>query len=220
LYWLEVLSLIKQVDLASSMISSMMNWIGVIQDIAMATDMCRFVAAFAGPISQSAPRIYLSALPFAPVDSVLSKHYLPQYKQTLSVQAGGEHDWPTVRTIMVVDNGFYSVTFSPDGRHIASGSSDNTIMVWDAQTGNIISGPFKGHTSGIYSVAFSPDSVHVILGSADNTIIIWDAQTGNVISGPFLGHTESIKSVTFSPDSRHIVSGSSDDTIRVWELAD
>jgi hypothetical protein len=50
--------------------------------------MYRFLAAFAGPISQSAPHIYLSAAPLAPVDLIVSKHYLPQHKHTLSVQAG------------------------------------------------------------------------------------------------------------------------------------
>jgi WD40 repeat protein len=39
-----------------------------------------------------------------------------------------------------------SVAFSPDGKRIASGSSDKSIRVWDAETGEMVSGPFEGHT--------------------------------------------------------------------------
>jgi WD40 repeat protein len=106
----------------------------------MATDMSKFVAAFASPISQSTPHIYLSALPFVPVDSTLSKHYLPKYQQTLSIQIGGERDWPTIQNIMVEHTDWVrAVSFSPDGAHIVSGSDDRTIRIWDAQTGSVAS---------------------------------------------------------------------------------
>jgi WD40 repeat protein len=45
-----------------------------------------------------------------------------------------------------------AVTFSPDGKSIASGSHDHTIRVWDAETGAVISGPFKGHSYFVMSI--------------------------------------------------------------------
>lgn len=48
------------------------------------------------------------------------------------------------------------VAFSPDGRHIVSGSRDNTIRLWDAQTGVQAGSPLQGHTDSVNSVAFSP----------------------------------------------------------------
>jgi WD40 repeat protein len=47
------------------------------------------------------------------------------------------------------------VAFSPDGKRVASGGSDNTVKVWDAQTGQEVF-TLKGHVKNVRSVAFSP----------------------------------------------------------------
>ena len=105
------------------------------------------------------------------------------------------------------------VAFSPDGRHVVSGSSDQTTQVWDVQTGVQMGNPFQGHTSWVNSVAFSPDGRHIVSGSDDQTIQVWDAQTGDQVGSPLKGHTEPlVNSVLFSPDGRKIVSGSCDTT--------
>ena len=57
--------------------------------------------------------------------------------------------------------------YSPDGRHIMSGSVDKTIRMWDAKTGSAVGKPFEGHTGSVWSVAYSPDGRYIISGSAD-----------------------------------------------------
>ena len=91
-----------------------------------------------------------------------------------------------------------------------SGSDDQIIRVWDAQTGGQVGNSLQGHTEDVSSVAFSPDGRHIVSGSHDQTIQVWDAQTGGQVGNPLQGHTNA-----FSPDGRHIVSGSDDQTIQI-----
>jgi WD40 repeat protein len=110
-----------------------------------------------------------------------------------------------------------SVAYSPDGKHIASGSFDNTVRVWDAQTGAPVGHPFTGHSNPVRSVAYSPDGKHIASGSEDNTVRVWDAQTGAPVGHPFTGHSHWVNFVAYSPDGKHIASGSFDNTVRVWD---
>jgi WD40 repeat protein len=241
LYWLEVLSLIKAVDIAPRALSAIREWSRVScsvlyyvllgeglnirsfqthdeDTVAWATDAGKFIATFGSAISQSAPHIYLSAVPFAPKESIISKLFLPEFSKTLSLRTGKATNWPAIQNVLEQHtDAIFSVAFSQDGKRIVSGSGDKMIRVWDAETGNVVSGPFEGHTSYVSSVAFSQDGKHIVSGSNDKTIWIWGAEMGNVISGPFEGHTGGVRSVTFSPDSKHIISGSDDKTIRVWD---
>ncbi|KAG2743969.1 WD40 repeat-like protein, partial [Suillus brevipes Sb2] len=68
-----------------------------------------------------------------------------------------------------------SVSFSPDGTRIVSGSEDNTVRLWDAGTGEPVGEPLRGHTHSVDSVSFSPDSTRIVTGSEDKTVRLWDA---------------------------------------------
>jgi WD40 repeat protein len=181
--------------------------------VALLTDASKFVAAFEYPISESAPHIYVSALPFTPLESKILQHIQDDYVNLLEVKNGRSKQWSAVTQVIHGHSGsVVSVAFSPDGKHIVSGSSDNTVRVWDAESGQAIGEPLQGHSGSVYSVAFSPDGKHIVSGSDDMTTqftAVWDAESGQAIGEPLQGHSGGVWSVAFSPDGKHIVSGSS-----------
>lgn len=70
-----------------------------------------------------------------------------------------------------------SAAFSPDGRRLLSASGDQTLRLWDAETGPEIRS-FAGHQSAVASVAFSPDGQRLLSGSHDGTLRLWDGESG------------------------------------------
>ncbi len=108
----------------------------------------------------------------------------------------------------------YSVSFSPDGKTIATTSSDNTTRLWNLQ-GQLIQA-FIGHQGSVLSVSFSPDGKTIATASSDNTARLWNLQ-GQLIQ-EFIGHEGSVISVSFSPDGKTIATASSDNTARLWNL--
>ncbi|KAJ6565680.1 quinon protein alcohol dehydrogenase-like superfamily [Mycena sp. CBHHK59/15] len=220
LYWLEVLSLLNQVMIATDSLMAAGNyargWDETLEDFI--NDAVKFVAAFAPPIAQSVPHIYLSAVPFAPHKSRIAQQFSGFFPRTLNFQGPlGDH-WPSIQKIFQGhSSGVTSIAFSPDGVRIVSGSEDDTVRVWDARTGDIVAGPFEGHSDWVTSVAFSPDGARIVSGSNDHTVRVWDARTGEIVAGPFEGHSKWVTSVAFSPDGARIVSGSWDQTVRVWD---
>jgi WD40 repeat protein/tetratricopeptide (TPR) repeat protein len=107
------------------------------------------------------------------------------------------------------------VAFSAEGQRIASGSADQTVKAWDAQTGQQVL-DLRGHTAPVTSVAFSPDGQRIASGSEDKTVKVWDAHTGQQLF-TLQGHTREVTSVAFSPDGQRLASGAEDQTVEVWD---
>ncbi len=111
------------------------------------------------------------------------------------------------------------MAFSPDGRWLATGGEENTVKIWDVQTGRELR-PLRGHTNDIYAVTISPDGRWIASGGEDSTVKVWDSRTGQLVRS-FRGHRGIVTSLAFglSPDGRRfLVSGSRDHTVKVWDL--
>ncbi|MBF2009495.1 MAG: WD40 repeat domain-containing protein, partial [Chlorogloeopsis fritschii C42_A2020_084] len=109
-----------------------------------------------------------------------------------------------------------SVAFSRDGQLIVSGSVDQTVRLWDAQTRQQIGESLQGHNSPVYSVAFSPDGSRIVSGGGDNKLRVWDTQTRQQV-GELTGHEAAVLSVAFSLDGQRIVSSGLDKKLRLWD---
>ncbi|HVT12425.1 MAG TPA: TIR domain-containing protein [Fimbriimonadaceae bacterium] len=112
--------------------------------------------------------------------------------------------------------GVNAVALSPDGRLALSGSGDNTVRLWEVESGRCLR-VLEGHKDAVWGVSFSGDGRLALSGSEDKTVRLWEVESGRCLR-VLEGHTESVYGVSFSADGRLALSGSADSTVRLWEV--
>ncbi|CBN57427.1 eIF2A-related protein [Kamptonema sp. PCC 6506] len=108
----------------------------------------------------------------------------------------------------------WGLSFSSDGKIIASGSVDKTVKLW--RSDGSLQATLKGHTDNITYVAFSPNSQILASGSLDKTVKIW--RTNGSLVKTLSGHTHNITGISFSPDGKMLASASGDKTVKIWRI--
>ncbi|URD53703.1 WD40 repeat domain-containing protein [Chroococcidiopsis sp. CCNUC1] len=121
-----------------------------------------------------------------------------------------------LRTLTGHTDSVNAVAVTPDGKWVISGSSDNTVKIWNLKTGNIKL-TLTGHTGSVNAVAVTPDGKWVISGSSDKTVKVWNLNIGQLLR-TLPEHTDSVNAVAVTSDGKWIISGSSDKTVKVWNL--
>jgi F-box and WD-40 domain protein CDC4 len=105
----------------------------------------------------------------------------------------------------------YSIVYDRYRRRCASGSMDNTVKVWDVDTGECLQ-TLTGHTSLVGLLANSPN--YIVSAAADASLRIWDANTHELKH--ILGsHGSAI--TCFAHDETKVVSGS-DGSLKLWDI--
>ena len=117
-----------------------------------------------------------------------------------------------------------AVAFSTDGLTMATGSSDQSVVLWDLSDParpQRIGQPLLGHSSAVNVVAFSPDGLTLATGSSDQSVVLWDLRDParpQRIGQNLLGAAGPVHSVTFTPDGRTLATAGEQGTI-LWDLA-
>jgi WD40 repeat protein len=147
---------------------------------ALVQDIRRFALYSRAAIEQAPLQVYYSALCFAPMKSIVRRQFIHKTSKWLRKGPERETHWSaTLQTLDGHSDAVNTVAFSPDGKHLASGSDDSGIRIWDADRGATLH-TLTAHLGHVRTVAFSPDG-RLASGSADRTIRIWDIITGTTL---------------------------------------
>jgi WD40 repeat protein len=129
----------------------------------VAADASRFAFTFASVISASAPHIYLSALPFAPPSSFVSRLYRDKFPQTIGVSHEDQVKWPAMRFSIPTKEYVYSICIHPDGKRVAAAMSGGTAMVFSMVTGDTLFN-LSGHEANVRAIEYGPSGKRIATG--------------------------------------------------------
>ena len=127
----------------------------------------------------------------------------PPVMQSESVVLEGHNDWVSC------------VAINPITGDIVSGSTDNTLRVWNGETKKCVA-VLEGHNDWVRCLAINPITGEIVSGSYDKTLRVWNGETRKCVA-VLEGHNGWVSCVAINPITGEIVSGSDDKTLRVWQ---
>jgi WD40 repeat protein len=127
-----------------------------------------------------------------------------------------EAEWQCVRTLTGHQSWVTTVAFHPRTAVLVSGSWDDSIKLWNLQTGDVLN-TLHGHPRGVNEVRISPKGQILVSCGDDDTIKVWNLMAGRLIH-TLEGHVRDVTSVAIGAKDWLLASGSKDKTIKLWKL--
>ncbi|KAG9124141.1 hypothetical protein FRC07_012685 [Ceratobasidium sp. 392] len=219
LYWIEVLSLLGNVNVGLSSLLSVSSFTSEHFTVcsSCADDAYRFILAFYEAISESTPHLYLSALAFAPAKSEIAQRMRPHFPNIPAIVSGGEEQWSSCLRTISVSSEVLILRLTSDGSRIISGHEDGTVQVWDMVTGAAVLEPLRGELSFVSAIAVDDGNCLAASGNFDGTVKVWNLETCADI-WEVRDHPGAISSVAFSTNGQMIASTSYSGQTRVWSV--
>ena len=118
--------------------------------------------------------------------------------------------------------------FSPNGKYLATGSDDNTVIIWVQKSRPSTFGSteekvcwsnhkiLRGHSGDVYDLSWNPDSKYLISGSVDNCCMIWNIEKAKCVNR-FMDHEHFVQGVSWDPRNKYILTQSSDKSVRFYK---
>ena len=118
--------------------------------------------------------------------------------------------------------------FSPNGKYLATGSDDNTVIIWVQKSRPTNFGSseekicwsnykiLRGHSGDVYDLSWNPESKYLISGSVDNYCMIWNIEKAKCVNR-FMDHEHFVQGVSWDPRNKYILTQSSDKSVRFYK---
>jgi WD40 repeat protein len=166
---------------------------------------------------------------FPRYESVVDGLSIHPSKRVFAITAGPvirTYELPSGRLITQLDGhsgGIYQLTFSPDGRRLASAGSDGTATIWDWANGTELRRLIGDYSAIVRCIAFSPDGQTLSTGQLYGTVRLWNTESGQEMIRLGAGFVD-VRRLQFSADGKRLACWSKENSeggrhdIRVWSI--
>ncbi|KAG8824416.1 hypothetical protein FRC19_001824 [Serendipita sp. 401] len=178
-------------------------------------------------MTEAALHLYTTPLAFLPKESFISERYQRAHKVLIPVVTSAASTKWSAHTVLTGHTGHIEqVAFALNYTRVVSRDTDNTLSLWDIESGSLIgkqsAGSVKGKQVAIKHFTVSPDGEEVAFVTKSNNIYVLSAITGALSGEPIDASAEEILHITFCPNRRRIITSSISSTmfnvLRLWDL--